>query len=64
MAAPQPKNVKLDRKDNILIITVDLEQDFGPSKTGKTNIIATTAGAMPVPGEPTIKVGVNVYTKR
>ncbi len=56
-------NVELTVKGTILTITVDLSKRFGPSSSGKTTIVATTAGAVPVPGQEQIKVGLNVYTK-
>ena len=43
------KNVSMSTKDNILTIKVDLSQEFGPSKSGKTTIIASTDGNAPVP---------------
>lgn len=53
--------VKVDKKK--MVITVDLTQDLGPSKSGKTQMIATTNGNMDVevPGSPGIKIGLNVY---
>mgnify|MGYP001355542659 CR=1 FL=1 len=45
------KNVTMTVKDNILTITVNLDLEFGASKSLKNTIIATTGG----------KVGLNVY---
>ena len=44
------KNVKLSVSGNTLTITVDLTQEFGPSSSGKTIIIASTEGNFPLPG--------------
>jgi len=57
------KNIemKIENKD-ILVIRVDLKKDFGPSKTGKTTIIASTEGNVTVPGRSEV-VGLNVYKK-
>jgi hypothetical protein len=44
-----------------LIITVDLSKDYGPSKSGKTHIVATTQGNVSV-GD--VKLGLNVYRSR
>ncbi len=55
------KNIKMNLNDNILTITVDLSKDFGLSKSGKTSIIATTAGNKSIPGFDNVRVGVNVY---
>lgn len=55
------KNVKMEVKNNTLTITIDLSKDFGPSKSGKTTVIASTLGNQPVPSNESIKIGVNVY---
>ena len=39
----------------------DLSKTFGPSKSGKTTVIASTEGNQPV--SPGIFVGLNVYKK-
>ena len=57
------KNVKLIVSGNILTITVDLTQEFGPSSSGKTIIIASTEGNFPLPGRTEV-VGLNVYRKK
>ncbi len=57
------KNVELSVKDNILTITVDLTEEFGPSSSGKTIIIASTEGNFPLPGRTEV-VGLNVYRKK
>ncbi len=58
------KNVQVEVRDQQLLITVDLTQSQGPSTSGKTEIIATTAGNIAVPGREEIKLGLNVYTMR
>ena len=57
------KNVKLSVSGNTLTITVDLTQEFGPSSSGKTIIIAFTEGNFPLPGRTEV-VGLNVYRKK
>jgi hypothetical protein len=57
------KNVKLSVSGNTLTITVDLTQEFGPSSSGKTIIIASTEGNFPLPGRTEV-VGLNVYRKK
>lgn len=57
------KNVKLSVVDNILTIEVDLSKEFGPSASGKTVIVATTEGNVPIPGKDRIRLGLNVYKK-
>jgi hypothetical protein len=57
------KNVKLSVSGNTLTITVDLTQEFGPSSSRKTIIIASTEGNFPLPGRTEV-VGLNVYRKK
>ena len=56
------KNVEMIVEGETLIIKVDLSKDFGPSKSGKTIIVASTEGNVSVPerGE-NMKMGLNVY---
>jgi hypothetical protein len=54
-------NLKLDEKTGILTITADLGKTFGPSKSGKTQIISTSEGAVSVPGKPEIRINLNIY---
>ncbi len=55
------KNVTMRIEGKKLIIEVELDQDFGPSKSGKTRIIASTEGNISAPGDEDIKIGLNVY---
>jgi hypothetical protein len=57
------KNVTYDVKDSKLVITVDLKQDNGKSKSGKTIMIATTNGNTRITGPKDEEVifGLNVY---
>ena len=57
------KNAELKVDGNKLTITVDLSKDHGPSKSGKTIIIATSSGNKPIEGTDAI-IGLNIYTKR
>jgi len=54
-------NVEMAVDANILTIKVDLTQEFGPSSSGKTIIIASTEGNISVPGNEEVKIGLNVY---
>ena len=58
------KNVKMTKKGNTLTVEIDLTQNFGPSRTGKTIIVASTEGNKKVPDTEDIFIGVNVYAKR
>lgn len=54
------KNVSIEVKDNKLTITVDLTKKHGTSKSGKSTVIATTSGNVPISGTD-YKLGLNVY---
>jgi len=54
------KNMEMTVEGNTLIIKVDLSKDFGPSKSGKTIIVASSEGNVPVP-EREEKIGLNIY---
>lgn len=58
------KNVQMTVNGNKLTIEVDLDQNFGPSSSGKSDTIATTEGSVSVPGYDQIKVGLNIYKPR
>lgn len=58
------RNVDIEVRGSKLIITCDLDKDFGPSKSGKTVIIASTDGNMAIPGNDKIKLGLNLYRTR
>ena len=57
------KNIEMDVQDNILTIKIDLSKNFGPSKSGKTNIIATTEGNIKIPETENTQIGINCYSK-
>jgi len=50
-------DIKVNAK-GIMTITVDTNKDFGPSKSEKTIVVATTQGNKP---EGDVFVGLNVY---
>ena len=58
------KNVEMNVEGNKLIITVDLDQEFGPSSSGKSITIASTEGNVAIPEREDIKIGLNVYKPR
>jgi len=57
------KNVEMIVENGILTIKVDLSKEYGPSSSGKTIIIASTEGNVPIPDREE-KVGLNVYRKK
>lgn len=38
------ENVKTSIQESILTVSINITKDFGPSKSGKSNMIATTGG--------------------
>lgn len=58
------KNVVLNVEGDKLIIVVDLNQEFGPSSSGKSITVASTEGNIAVPGREEIKIGLNIYKPR
>ncbi len=58
------KNVDMKLEGDILTVKVDIKKEFGPSASGKTIIIASTEGNIPVPDRDEIKIGLNVYKKK
>jgi hypothetical protein len=54
------KNVNMKVKGSTLTITIDLSEEHGMSKSGKTIIVASTAGNKAVEGTD-IMIGVNAY---
>lgn len=58
------KNAKysIDEK-GIMTVTVDLNLDLGPSASGKTTIIGTSAGNQALDGGNGAIIGLNVYRK-
>jgi hypothetical protein len=59
-AQPLGKNVLGKIEGDRLILTIDLTQNFGPSSSGKSTIIATTSGNVAIPGTDA-KLGLNLY---
>jgi len=55
------KNMTMKVEGSKLVIEVDLSQDLGPSKSGKTVLIASSEGNVSIPGREDVKIGLNVY---
>lgn len=56
------QNISGSISGNVLTLTIDLSKRLGPSKSGKTMLIATTGSAKPV-GASGAVAGINIYTK-
>lgn len=57
------RNIEASVKGTVLTLTVDLAKLQGKSKSGKTEIIASTDGNVDLSqfGAPGVKVGLNIY---
>lgn len=55
------KNVDIEQDGNRLILTIDLSQNHGPSKSGKTILVSSTGGNVPVTPDGKTFVSVNVF---
>lgn len=55
------QNVDVKLTGTKLILEIDLSKTLGPSKSGKTVLIATTSGNVPVPGAEDVRLGVTAY---
>jgi hypothetical protein len=55
------RNITMNTKNNILTVEIDLSKTLGPSKSGKTMLVATTEGNKPVEGADDVKIGINCY---
>lgn len=54
-------NVAAEIAGDILTIKIDLSKRLGPSKSGKTTVVATTQGNQMLPGG--VVIGLNAYTR-
>jgi len=61
MVSIEENNLDVQVDGNKLIITVDLDKTMGPSKSGKSIIVASTRGNISVPKNDAIKMGINIY---
>lgn len=56
------RNIKAEVKGQILTITINLGENLGPSKSGKTILIATTEGNTRLhTDQGEVSLGVNCY---
>lgn len=47
-------------KDAEIVIRIKVAQDHGLSSTGKSRVVATTGGAVEIPGHPELFLAVNL----
>lgn len=62
MIGTQPNNVVMAVKKGILTLTIDLTKKGTPSKSGKSNVIASTYGNVTIP-EIGVTIGLNIYKR-
>lgn len=54
-------NVSYEMKGDVLVIAVDTSKRLGPSKTGKTTLVAKTLGNVRLPNG--VRFSVNAFVK-
>ena len=57
------KNCGIKLTGSILTITTNITRDFGKEPSGKSIIVASTEGYVPIPKKDDVKIGINVYKK-
>jgi ABC-type uncharacterized transport system YnjBCD ATPase subunit len=55
------QNVTMRLEGRALVIEIDLDTELGPSKSGKSTLIATTGGNVRVPNTQDVMVGVTAF---
>jgi hypothetical protein len=55
------KNIRMEVEGDLLTMIIDLSKLIGPSSSGKTILVASTLGNVPIPGHPGMEIGVNAY---
>jgi hypothetical protein len=58
------QNINVRREGTKAIIEVDLGQKLGPSKSGKTNLVANSGGFASIPGDGGFKLSMNVIAPK
>lgn len=56
-------NVTMTVSGDMLLIEVDLSQAGDLSASGKSHVIASTHGNVPVPNHSDMRIGLNLYRK-
>ncbi len=60
-AKEEPKNVSIAVEDGVIVLKILPDEDYGPSSTGKTRIVAK--GTLDVPGYAGLTVSVTAWKK-
>ena len=57
------KNIKTHIDENILTIQIDLNKEYGPSKSGKTIIVGSTYGTTSIDNQSNVKINITAFKK-
>ena len=59
-------NMAIEVEDKTVTITIDTSRDLGPSKSGKSTLVASTKGKLDLDehGCPGLTLGLNLYRPR
>jgi hypothetical protein len=58
------ENLTVTTEGTTVTMTFDITGNLGESSSGKSDIVATSGGNIPVPGVPGLKMGLNVFRPR
>lgn len=58
------QNCTITNENGQIVIRIDPAERLGPSKSGKTIVVATTGGNIDAPGYPGLKIGLNAYSTK
>lgn len=59
MTVTHPNNIEMRIEGSQLTIVIDLSRDLGPSKSGRSRLVASTNGNLALPDGS--KLGINCY---
>ena len=54
------QNIDMKLEGDTLVLRINLSQNYGPSKSGKTLTVGNTGGFAEIPGKQGYRVNVNV----
>jgi hypothetical protein len=57
-------NLKLAVRNKKLLVEADLSENHGPSSSGKSIIVASSQGPVPIPDHPGFMIVMTVYRSR
>ena len=54
-------NIKGEILGETLTLKIDLKQNLGPSKSGLSQVIASSRGNRPIPGHKKMRIGLTIF---